>query len=47
MGRFTEAWYMLEKNVPGCTGTNTPGGISVPFGCAAVPGDTQEFAIVN
>ncbi len=43
----TEAWYMWEKNVPGCTGTNTPGGISTPFGCAPVPGNTQEFAIVN
>jgi hypothetical protein len=43
----TEAWYMWEKNVPGCTGTNTPGGISMPFGCAPVPGDTQEFALVN
>ena len=38
---------MWEKNVPGCTGTNTPGGISTPFGCAPVPGNTQEFAIVN
>jgi hypothetical protein len=43
----TEAWYMWEKNVPGCTSTNTPGGISIPFGCAPIPGDTREFAIVN
>lgn len=43
----TEAWYMWEKNVPGCTGTNTAGGSSVPFGCAPIPGDTQEWAIVN
>src|SRR5258708_7930374 len=28
----TEASYMWEKNVPGCTGTKTPGGISTPFG---------------
>jgi len=44
----TEAWYMFQKNVPGCSGnTNTPGGIAFPFGCAAVPGNTEEFAIVN
>ncbi len=44
----TEAWYMWEKNVPACSGlTNTPGGISLPFGCAAKPGDTYEWAIVN
>ena len=43
----TEAWYMWEKNVPACTGTNTLGGISTPFGCAPIPGDTQEWAIVN
>jgi hypothetical protein len=44
----TEAWYMWQKNVPACSGqTNTPGGISLPFGCAPIPGDTQEWAIVN
>jgi hypothetical protein len=44
----TEAWYMWQKNVPGCSGqTNTPGGISLPFGCAPIPGDTQEWAVVN
>jgi hypothetical protein len=44
----TESWYMWEKNVPGCSGmTNTPGGIALPFGCAPIPGDTQEWAIVN
>jgi hypothetical protein len=55
----TEAWYMWEKNVPVCNGTtNTPGGISLPFGCApnltpnfdgsaAATGFTQEWAIVN
>jgi hypothetical protein len=41
----TEPWYMWEKNVPGCSGqTNTPGGINLPFGCAPIPGDTQEWA---
>jgi hypothetical protein len=55
----TEAWYMYERNVPACSGqTNTPGGISLPFGCApnltpnsdgsaATTGFTQEWAIVN
>ena len=44
----TESWYMWEKNVPGCSGqTNTPGGIALPFGCAPIPGDTQEWAVVN
>ncbi len=53
----TEAWYMWEKDVPACSGmTNTPGGISLPFGCApnltpnstgANTGFTQEWAIVN
>jgi hypothetical protein len=44
----TEAWYMWEKNVPGCSGvTNTPGGTNLPFGCAPIPGDTQEWAVVN
>jgi putative OmpL-like beta-barrel porin-2 len=44
----TEAWYMWQKNVPACSGqTNTPGGISLPFGCAPIPGDTQEWAVVN
>jgi hypothetical protein len=44
----TEAWYMWEKDVPACSGmTNTPGGISLPFGCAPIPGFTQEWAIVN
>src|SRR4030081_2833019 len=43
-----QAWYMWQKNVPGCSGqTNTPGGISLPFGCAPIPGDTQEWAVVN
>lgn len=44
----TEAWYMWEKNVPACNGTtNTPGGTNLPYGCAPIPGDTQEFAIIN
>ena len=44
----TEAWYMFEKDVPACSGqTNTPGGLSLPFGCAPIPGFTQEWAIVN
>lgn len=55
----TEAWYMYERNVPACSGqTNTPGGLSLPFGCApnltpnadgsaATTGFTQEWAIVN
>ncbi len=55
----TEAWYMWEKDVPACNGTtNTPGGLSLPFGCspnltpnvdgsAATTGFTQEWAIVN
>lgn len=47
----TEVWYMWEKNVPTCSGmTNTPGGIALPFGCAASPGptgDADEFAVVN
>lgn len=44
----TEGWYMWEKDVPACSGTtNTPGGIALPFGCAAIPGFTQEYAVVN
>jgi len=44
----TEGWYMWEKGVPACSGlTNTPGGISLPFGCAPIPGNTQEWAVVN
>lgn len=50
---------MFEKDMPACSGmTNTPGGLSLPFGCApnltpnangsaAVRGFTQEWAIVN
>ena len=34
--------------MPACSGqTNTLGGISLPFGCASIPGDTQEWAVVN
>jgi len=44
----TEGWYMWEKDVPACSGTqNTPGGTNLPFGCAPIPGFTQEWAVVN
>jgi hypothetical protein len=33
---------------PGCSGiTTTPGGLSLPIGCAPIPGNTAEWAVVN